>query len=197
MPEELPATTSSNARDRLRQTMRARRRALAPAERARADARAQTHLLAHRWFVDASAVGLYRPFDGETDTAHIAERAQGHGKRVLYARVRRRGAPLEFVMPTGWRVKKRGLPVPIGPAEALTSGTVLVVPGVVFDAGGYRLGFGGGYYDRTLAERPVRSIGLAYAFQQVDAIARAPWDRRVGALATDAALVEFDTGELN
>lgn len=175
--------------------MRCRRRALTGAAREQADAMAQSRVLAHRWFDEAPAIGLYRPFDGETGTALLAAQARRHGKRVLYARIRNREAPLVFVRPISWRFRRRGLPVPVGPVEALAADDLLVVPGVAFDDHGYRLGLGGGYYDRTLAVCTARSIGLAYAFQRLPALDRAPWDRPVGALATDVAVHDFDTGD--
>jgi 5-formyltetrahydrofolate cyclo-ligase len=99
--------------------------------------------------------------------------------------VERRGAPLVF---RRWRPDMAlkpgayGIPAPPEDAPTLTPDIVLV-PLVAFDRFGHRLGYGGGYYDRTLArlraERPVQAIGCAHAAQEV---------ARIPAMATDARL---------
>jgi 5-formyltetrahydrofolate cyclo-ligase len=62
---------------------------------------------------------------------------------------------------------------------------VLVVPCVGFDAHGYRLGYGGGYYDRTLAaEQAPRTVGVAYAMCEA-VFAVGPHDVRMGTVVTE------------
>lgn len=139
-------------------------------------------------------MALYRPYDGETETAAIAAAAEASGKRVLYARVVAPDAPLAFVHPTGWTTLGR-LPVPEGHDEPLDAGDLLVVPGVAFDETGHRLGFGGGYYDRTLSGTAARPVGLAYDIQRVERLPTQPWDRPVAALVTEAGLYVFQGEE--
>jgi 5-formyltetrahydrofolate cyclo-ligase len=65
---------------------------------------------------------------------------------------------------------------------------VFIVPGVVFDRRGHRLGMGGGYYDRFLAAAKTSTIGLAFAFQVLDEIPAAAldsWDKSVSAICTE------------
>ncbi|MDD4952010.1 MAG: 5-formyltetrahydrofolate cyclo-ligase [Desulfovibrionaceae bacterium] len=62
---------------------------------------------------------------------------------------------------------------------------LVLVPGLAFDPRGFRLGFGGGYYDRLLAEPWMQgafTVGLCYAFQVVEELPVDPWDRPVDAL---------------
>jgi len=72
----------------------------------------------------------------------------------------------------------------------------VVVPGLAFDRAGYRLGYGGGYYDRFLAELPpdVFTIGLVPEELVVDRLPRDEWDVPVGWLATERGVrpVELD-----
>ncbi len=86
--------------------------------------------------------------------------------------------------PFGARVPERG--------DWLTP-TVLIVPLVAFDAAGNRLGYGGGFYDRTLeglrAARPTRAIGFAFAAQQVDAVPTEPTDQPLDAIVTEAGVI--------
>ncbi len=66
-----------------------------------------------------------------------------------------------------------------------------LVPGVCFDRRGYRLGFGGGYYDRLLASDDMKktlTIGLGYHFQIVDELPAQPWDMPVNVLCTEEEL---------
>ncbi len=71
---------------------------------------------------------------------------------------------------------------------ALLEPQILLVPMLAFDAAGYRLGYGGGYYDRSLedlrAQQPTLAIGLAYDAQEVEAVPIEPTDQRLDALVT-------------
>ena len=174
--------------------VRARRRALPDATRAHADVAAQQIILEHPRVLSAATVALYRAFDGEVDTTLLATRLVAAGKTVVYARARR-GAPIRFVAATRWSVGPGGLPVPEGAAHRLTGADVVVVPGVAFDHAGYRLGMGGGHYDRTLAICPAWPVGIAYECQRVTAVPRAEWDQPVRALATEHRMYAFEHGE--
>jgi 5-formyltetrahydrofolate cyclo-ligase len=69
---------------------------------------------------------------------------------------------------------------------------VLLVPMLAFDRRGFRLGQGGGYYDRTLAALrstgPVWAVGLAYAAQRVPDLPADPWDQAMDAIITETGL---------
>lgn len=70
---------------------------------------------------------------------------------------------------------------------------IFLVPGIVWDEAGYRIGFGGGYFDKILAKRRPDSlaIGLAYEFQVLPALHPDSWDQPVDYLVTEKR--EFDT----
>lgn len=84
-----------------------------------------------------------------------------------------------------------GVPVPVEGAEVFPD--VLFVPMLAFDAQCHRLGYGGGYYDRTIAalkgRHPVRAFGLAYAGQGVAALPVEATDMRLDAVVTEAGVV--------
>jgi len=72
------------------------------------------------------------------------------------------------------------------PTGAIRSPDLLFVPLLAFDRAGRRLGYGGGYYDRTLATIPAaRAIGCAYAAQEVDEVPATDRDIRLNAVATE------------
>ena len=70
---------------------------------------------------------------------------------------------------------------------------VLIVPLLAFDAAGFRLGYGGGFYDRTLetlrAAGPVTAVGYAFAAQQVDRVPTEPTDQRLDLIVTENGVV--------
>ncbi|MEM9342723.1 MAG: 5-formyltetrahydrofolate cyclo-ligase [Pseudomonadota bacterium] len=104
--------------------------------------------------------------------------------------------PLEFHLWTPGCAMKDG---PFGAkvpedARAMTP-EVVIVPLVAFDEKGFRLGYGGGFYDRTLerlrARGPVTAIGLAYAAQDAEELPLEPTDQPLDAIATDRGLRLF------
>ena len=82
------------------------------------------------------------------------------------------------------------------PAEgAWVEPAVLIVPMLAFDARGYRLGYGGGFYDRTLeglrAKRPTLAVGFAFAAQEVDEVPIDAYDQQLDAVVTEEGVREF------
>ena len=101
----------------------------------------------------------------------------------------RRHRPGEALIPGAF-----GIPVP--PEDApVTNPAILIVPLAAFDAAGNRLGYGGGYYDRTLAALrarpggPVTAIGAAFSGQQLDAIPARATDQPLDWIITDRGVI--------
>jgi 5-formyltetrahydrofolate cyclo-ligase len=109
-----------------------------------------------------------------------------------------RGAPLIF---RDWTPETRFIPggfkteVP-EPAAPEVVPTMLLVPLLAFDLKGYRLGYGGGFYDRTLvklrAASKVTAIGFAYEGQRVDEVPRAEYDQPLDAILTEREFRRID-----
>jgi 5-formyltetrahydrofolate cyclo-ligase len=69
---------------------------------------------------------------------------------------------------------------------------VLLIPLLAFDGEGNRLGYGGGFYDRTIARLPrALRIGCAFAAQELDSVPIGPYDQRLNAVVTEAGLRHF------
>lgn len=135
-------------------------------------------------------VSAYMPMRSEMDTAPLLHALAGQGYAVCLPVVEAADAPLVF---RSWAPGAalvpgaHGVMVPESGAEAEPE--ILVVPLVAFDADCYRLGYGGGYFDRTLArlrdDREIVALGFAYAAQEVVSLPRDNWDMPLDGIVTE------------
>ena len=89
------------------------------------------------------------------------------------------------------KLDEAGVPAPF-PLAGVVEPDLILTPWRAFDAGGGRLGQGGGYYDRTFAARPeVTRIGFAYAGQEVDDLPVEPHDMRLHGVLTETGYRAF------
>ena len=177
-------------KDAARKSMLAQRRALLPAQVQALSALAQQQLLALPVFRQAQSVALYAPIHGEVATDLLCEQALAAGKAVLFpvalphGLVFRQICNLAALVPGAF-----GIPEPVADAPAWEPASIdlVVVPGVAFDRHGRRIGYGKGYYDRTLhtLEGSGRLIGLCYDFQLLDEIVEIHHDVRMDGVVTE------------
>jgi 5-formyltetrahydrofolate cyclo-ligase len=97
-------------------------------------------------------------------------------------------------------VRDNGAREPITPSDAGTVEThhfdVILVPGLAFDRNGARLGQGGGWYDRVLADAPhVAAIGICFDCQMVPHIPSESHDRRVALVVTETQVIDVVKSE--
>jgi len=178
-------------RSALRLEMRARRRALSPFRRRRANQAIVRKIAALPAFRLARSVALYWPADGEPDVRALAVAAWRSHKRVLLPVVSQRGV-MRFASwhnTTRLRRNRYGIPEPTG-RQRLALATrldLVVMPLVAFDARGNRLGMGGGYYDRALARRTRRPtlVGAAFSCQQAPSVPVQAWDVPLDVIVTE------------
>jgi len=140
-------------------------------------------------------VSGYMPIRTEIDPRPAMRELARHGP-VGVPVIQGPGLPLEFHRWTPEAEMRKGpfgAPVPAR-AEPLEPG-VVILPLVAFDARGCRLGYGGGFYDRTLerlrACRPLLAVGLAYAAQQADELPVEDTDQPMDAVVTEAGATWF------
>lgn len=182
------------AKAQLRTRMRALRREL-PADVAASAAReAAERVIAvlTSYGPTGREVALFRSLPQEIDTDPLALRLQAAGAALSLPRIVGRHAALHFHR---WspgeplRTGAIGVQEPLPDRPEVTP-EVVVVPMLAFDQRGYRLGYGGGYYDRTLAELrdrgAVLAIGLAFALQQVERVPNTDRDQRLAWIVTEA-----------
>lgn len=136
-----------------------------------------------------ACIGFCWPFKGEIDLRHVVREAVAAGGEAALPVVVEKARPLEF---WAWRPHmpmQRGIwNIPIPAQRSLVRPSLLLVPLLGFDAAGYRLGYGGGYFDRTLAvaaPRPM-TIGIGYEIGRLPTIHPQPHDIRLDAIVTEA-----------
>jgi 5-formyltetrahydrofolate cyclo-ligase len=131
------------------------------------------------------------PMKSELDPRPLMRRLEALGARLALPRVVRRGQSLTF---HAWTASTRFVESRFGvnepaPETALVEPDLLLVPLLAFDRSGARLGYGGGFYDVTLAtlraRRAVIAIGVAWAGLEVAAVPTEPHDQRLDAICTE------------
>jgi 5-formyltetrahydrofolate cyclo-ligase len=132
-------------------------------------------------------LGIYWPMRGEIDVRDIARRHVEAGGVVGLPVVVEKGAPVEFWKWQPGMGMKRGVwNIPIPMTREVVIPEACIVPLVGFDSGKYRLGYGGGYYDRTLAGLPRRPfcVGLGFAEAELPSIFPQPHDIPMSVIVT-------------
>ena len=192
----------------LRRRLRFSRAALACSEEeALRSRRAQERLLQSSFWQASRRVALYVSVKGEAGTEYLLAEAMRSGRELFLPRCRARGeegwpgvmdfiqcSRLETLVPSAF-----GIPEPeltsecriLAGEELFMPDTLIVVPALAFDSRGFRLGYGGGYYDRLLASSSCPSVGLAFDEFLLDELPHEAWDRPVQAVCTEEKLLCF------
>lgn len=142
------------------------------------------------------ALSGYLPIRTEIDPRPAMAEAAAHGP-VGVPVIEDAGLPLKFAR---WEPDMKLVAGPFGAAvperQEYFEPEILVVPLVAFDRSGRRLGYGGGFYDRTLAllreRRPTLAVGFAYAVQETADLPVEITDARLDLIVTDRGVIEPD-----
>jgi 5-formyltetrahydrofolate cyclo-ligase len=191
--DETPSIEDTKAALRVR--ARAQRSAIAEAIRPDAAHAAANHFLQGVPLAPDDIVALYWPIPGELDCKPLLTRLMDSLQPVCLPVVLGEEEPLAM------RLWEQGTPLypsgfgTLAPSEIAphVEPDVIVMPLLGFDAWGTRLGYGGGYYDRTLAairKRP-RLVGLAFSAQELPSIPREAHDRPLDILVTEMGIRAF------
>ncbi len=178
----------------LRTEIKRRRAALSPEERKILSLAICRKLLESELFRGARTIFFFASFGTEVETFPALGEALLRGRRVALPRTllgeRRLVFHQVFTLgelvpgPYGILEPPRKNPV-IPPEEA----DLILVPGLAFDRQGYRLGYGGGFYDRFLAGLSAPRVALAFSFQILPEIPHEPHDLRVDLIFTEEDLI--------
>ncbi len=179
----------------LRNTARVRRAGLAESARIAAADAAARHFRQNVSCGDRSVIAGYWPINGEIDPRPLLSQLARDAFVVCLPVVRGAGQPLVFRI---WEPGARLVPAGFGTLapddqapEAIPD--VMIVPLVGFDASGTRLGYGGGYYDRTIAAFETKPVLVGYGFsvQELPDIPRAGHDMPLDFAVTEMGVRRF------
>jgi len=142
-----------------------------------------------------AVVSGFWPIGQEIDIRPLLVALHERGHPIVLPETPKRGNPLIFRL---WHPGSVMLPERFGtlrPDGDLRLPDYLLVPLLAFDRRGYRIGYGAGYYDRTLAALPGRfRLGVAYAAQELDEVPAGPYDQRLDAVATERGVINCEAG---
>src|SRR6185312_14899403 len=201
----LPLTHSEQAnvdsvkrwRKATRQALLAHRLALADADHAAWSAAIERHLARAFHEIEAMTIGFYWPHQREFDARPLIGDLLAKGATCALPVVAVPKSPLLF---REWRVETSleaglyGIPIPVGTREVVPD--VMLAPLNGFDALGYRLGYGSGYFDRTLAalgNRPT-SVGIGFEIARLESIYPQPHDVPLDFIVTERGLCRSPAG---
>lgn len=179
----------------LRREARARRAAIDPKVREAAAEAAAKHFFRSSLIEPGAVVAGYWAIGDEISCRPILDQLMTRAIAVVLPAVTEPGEPLQMrLWQAGAALQDGGFGTLAPPPEAAAvEPEVVILPLLGYDASGTRLGYGGGYYDRTIAsmKKTPRLIGLAYSEQEFTHIPRARHDVPLDAVVTPAGLRLF------
>lgn len=189
--KSLELTPLEESKRWLRRYLIRRRQAIPEKFRRRWSKQAVEKLLRSPYYKKAKVVATFLSFGSEIMTDGLVQHAWKQGKKVLVP-MTTDGFDMPFFVTfqRGDKLKK----TPHGPFELIEkkkpfpfhSIDLVILPGLGFDANGFRLGYGGGVYDRILAKTPqAKHIGIFYGAQFMPVLPRGKHDRKMHAIVTE------------
>ena len=162
---------NSHPKADLRRELIAARKAISADVKAQADERIASKLLAWLEAHQVTVLGAYLPMAGEPDLTSLYAMLPGRGIQVAMPIVLEKNQPLQFVYWKAGDALARDASGTMAPTdrERFVKPDAVLAPCVGYNDAQYRLGYGGGYFDRTLAQSPrPLAVGIAYAITQAD-----------------------------
>lgn len=160
----------------------------------------QEKIIERMEFIESKSIGIYLPIGSEVRTNDIIKSAMKSEKTVLLPRIIINDLHYFTVDENdldqdSFDINRFGIKEPKKTKMKLDFIDLLIVPGIVFDSHGYRIGYGRGYYDRFMAKKKFsKSIGLAYDLQVVKSpIPKSEFDKKIDLLITESGAQVFDT----
>lgn len=182
----------------LRSDVRKARGDLSPADYVRMSHDLSMRLSQHPAVRKAGSVFAYIAFDKEPDTRGLLQTLADQGKTVIAPSANRGTDILRCFHLIGrndplLKCDKRGRDIRPDVCDLIEINRIdlFLVPGIAWDRHGYRVGFGGGYFDRLLTQANPRAVilGIAFELQMFDSIPHGPWDVPVDEIVTEKRIV--------
>lgn len=188
------AADSQALRAALRREKLAARLALDARTHGQLSARIEAHLAALLTALPPQTLAFCAPVRGEFDARKLASRLLQRGWQAAMPIVAETAAPMRFRRWTpvcAMDVGCHGIPIPAAGAELVP--TIILLPLLAFDPQGFRLGYGGGYFDRTLAALAPRpqAIGVGFELARVADIGPQAHDIGLDKVVTEAGILRF------
>lgn len=148
----------------------------------------QKRLLQSEYWPKTGRVALYASVKNEVQTFDLFQSALEKALHVYFPRVEQ---GIEFYEVNGPEDLQKGswaIPEPKLSCAALPEGKefdLMVVPGIVFDPKGYRIGYGKGFYDQAIEKHQAFTLALAFDFQIKEGLPRDPWDQKIDVILTE------------
>lgn len=187
-------------KSKLRKEILQKRNSLSDSQIASKSKLIQEKIIGRMEFIESRSIGIYVPIGSEVRTNDIIRSALESEKTVLLPRIIIKDLHYFIVEEhdldqDSFDINKFGIKEPKKTKMKSDFIDLLIVPGIVFDSHGYRIGYGYGYYDRFMAEKKFsKSIGLAYDFQVVkNPIPKSEFDKKIDLLITESGVQVFDT----
>ncbi|NLP47624.1 MAG: 5-formyltetrahydrofolate cyclo-ligase [Clostridiales bacterium] len=181
----------------LREKSKAYRENLNPDEKERLDRKISNRFLNLWHYREADLILIFVSTEVEVDTYLIMADALQKGKRVAVPRCVEGTRNIEYYLidsPDDLEPGTFGVPEP-NPQKNLKltefDGAVCVVPALVYDKSGFRIGFGKGYFDRFLSSVQLKTIGLIYDACLLDSVPRGKYDKRIDMIVTESKILDF------
>lgn len=137
------------------------------------------------------ALGIYWPFRAEFDARPLAEQLRAGGRSIALPAVVDARGPLEYrLWQPGMEMEIGVFDLPVPKARQVVTPAIVLAPLVGFDAANYRLGYGGGYFDRTLSALTPRptAIGVGFEAARLDSTFPRPHDEPMDVIVTEAGV---------
>lgn len=174
----------------LRNRIKTERREMEPELKKKVDSAIARNVRRLYQYKSCETVLVYVSTEIEVDTKEIIMNAWEDGKKVAVPRCIPNTRLMEFHYITSFEQLSPGLFSVLEPSEDLPIVTkydacLMLVPALMFDRSGYRLGYGKGYYDRYMSKFTGTSVGLAYSFEVKYKMIHGRFDRPVDLIVTD------------
>ncbi|MBQ9545013.1 MAG: 5-formyltetrahydrofolate cyclo-ligase [Clostridia bacterium] len=176
----------------LRALLKKKRDSLSPEERKKLSREASARVVESSVWKRCRKIALYCPIKSEADPEYIKNAALREKKTLLYPKCL--GNEMEFFASdgkSGFSVSRFGIPEPQGSEpETDFSDTLMIIPCLGVDEKFFRLGWGGGFYDRFFARhRPAAAIGFVFSLQIVPSVFPEAHDAALDGTASEKGLV--------
>jgi 5-formyltetrahydrofolate cyclo-ligase len=175
----------------LRKKMLAARNSMSPSDRAEASRKMLAALTSTPEYISAKTIFCYVSTAGEPDTSELINDALSKGKRVCAPLCKQKGimqareiTSLHDLKPGKYDIPEPEQHCPIIEPQDID---LIIVPCISCDEEGYRLGYGGGFYDRW-PQTPAPRIALCYEKTKTKSLPKEPHDQKVDIIITEATL---------